>query len=61
VTQQQSIALLTVSDDFAALFYREKRIAEAEAMGFDRRQTERLLFVVWLDTVRDLEQIGQEG
>jgi hypothetical protein len=58
---QQSTAPLVVSDDFAALFYRERRIAEAEAMGFDRRQTEHLLFLVWLDTVRDLEQIGQEG
>jgi hypothetical protein len=58
---QQSSALMTVSGDFAALFYREKRIAEAEAMGFSRRQTERLLFLVWLDTKRNLEQIGQEG
>jgi hypothetical protein len=58
----QSTAPLTVSDDFAALFYRERRIAQAELLGFSPAQIERLLFLIWLDTTRDLEQnVRQEG
>jgi hypothetical protein len=61
VAQQQSTAPLVVSDDFAALFYRERRIAQAELLGFSPAQIERLLFLIWLDTTRDLEHTVREG
>jgi hypothetical protein len=48
-------AVPPTEDDFSAEAVRARNIARLESAGFTQAEAKRLNFLVWLDTVRDLE------
>lgn len=61
MTNEDRTAVALPEDTSSAEMVRERNIARLELAGFTRQQAERLNFIVWLDTKRDLEYRVREG